>query len=63
MQRLADEDWSISNYILLRHPNEVQPRIFEESYRALATWVDQSLDLYRVRRILCPPLGPTQCSP
>jgi len=49
LQRLGDEDWSITNYILLRHPNESNPRLLHEAYGKLVAWTDQSLDQYRVR--------------
>jgi hypothetical protein len=53
LQRQSDEDWSIANYILLRHPSEAQPRTYDVAYSGLASWIDSSLDAYKVRVRAC----------
>lgn len=48
---LADSDVAVSNYILNYNPAETGPQAYFSSFNLLASWIDQSLDLYKVNMI------------
>jgi len=52
----ADEDASVSNYILFYNANENNPQVHADSFSTLLAWIDDSLDLYKaeLRSVLYP---------
>jgi hypothetical protein len=41
-------DLNVANYVMFYNPAEQHPRIYNDSYRELRKWVDQSLDMFQV---------------
>lgn len=46
---LAEDNEQVMNTIMIAHPIEVRPGRYDETYSNLRSWMDGSLDAYKVR--------------